>query len=143
MTTDHHLKLDQQICFSLYAASREIIKLYKPILDPHRLTYTQYLAMMVLWEEEKITVKRMGKRLHLDSGTLTPLLKKLEAMGHVSRYRSPEDDRVVIVELTDQGSQLKQNMLDVPIQMASQVQLPIEEALQLKKQLDHLLEQFN
>lgn len=143
MTTDHHLKLDQQICFSLYAASREIIKLYKPILDPHRLTYTQYLAMMVLWEEEKITVKRMGKRLHLDSGTLTPLLKKLEAMGHVSRYRSPEDDRVVIVELTDQGSQLKQNMLDVPMQMASQVQLPIEEALQLKKQLDHLLEQFN
>lgn len=143
MTTEHHLKLDQQICFSLYAASREIIKLYKPILDPHRLTYTQYLAMMVLWEEEKITVKRMGKRLHLDSGTLTPLLKKLEAMGHVSRYRSPEDDRVVIVELTDQGSQLKQNMLDVPMQMASQVQLPIEEALQLKKQLDHLLEQFN
>lgn len=143
MTTDYHLKLDQQICFSLYAASREIIKLYKPILDPHRLTYTQYLAMMVLWEEEKITVKRMGKRLHLDSGTLTPLLKKLEAMGHVSRYRSPEDDRVVIVELTDQGSQLKQNMLDVPMQMASQVQLPIEEALQLKKQLDHLLEQFN
>ena len=85
----------------------------------------------------------MGKRLHLDSGTLTPLLKKLEAMGHVSRYRSSEDDRVVIVELTDQGSQLKQNMLNVPMQIASQVELPIEEALQLKKQLDHLLEQFN
>lgn len=143
MTADHHIKLDQQICFSLYAASREIIKLYKPILDPHKLTYTQYLAMMVLWEEEKITVKGMGKRLHLDSGTLTPLLKKLEAMGHVSRYRSSEDDRVVIVELTDQGSQLKQNMLNVPMQIASQVELPIEEALQLKKQLDHLLEQFN
>ena len=143
MTADHHIKLDQQICFSLYAASREIIKPYKPILDPHKLTYTQYLAMMVLWEEEKITVKGMGKRLHLDSGTLTPLLKKLEAMGHVSRYRSSEDDRVVIVELTDQGSQLKQNMLNVPMQIASQVELPIEEALQLKKQLDHLLEQFN
>lgn len=142
MTVDH-LKLDQQICFSLYAASREIIKLYKPILDPHGLTYTQYLAMMVLWEEEKITVKRIGKRLHLDSGTLTPLLKKLEAMGHVTRYRSQEDDRVVIVELTEQGTRLKQKMIHVPKQIASQVQIPLEEAIQLKKQLDHLLEQFN
>ncbi len=142
MTADH-LKLDQQICFSLYAASREIIKLYKPILDPHGLTYTQYLAMMVLWEEEKITVKRIGKRLHLDSGTLTPLLKKLEAMGHVTRYRSQEDDRVVIVELTEQGTRLKQKMIHVPKQIASQVQIPLEEAIQLKKQLDHLLEQFN
>lgn len=142
MTVDH-LKLDQQICFSLYAASREIIKLYKPILDPHGLTYTQYLAMMVLWEEEKITVKRIGKRLHLDSGTLTPLLKKLEAMGHVTRYRSQEDDRVVIVELTEQGTRLKQKMIHVPKQISSQVQIPLEEAIQLKKQLDHLLEQFN
>ena len=143
MTNDTHLKLDQQICFSLYAASREIIKLYKPILDPHGLTYTQYLAMMVVWEEEKITVKGMGKRLHLDSGTLTPLLKKLEAMGHVTRYRDPQDDRVVIVELTDSGRQLKQNMFDVPKQIACQVQLPIEEAIKLKEQLDDLLKQFN
>ena len=143
MNNDNHLKLDQQICFSLYATSREIIRLYKPLLDPHGLTYTQYLTMMVMWEEEKITVKGMGKRLHLDSGTLTPLLKKLEAMGHVTRYRDPQDDRVVIVELTDSGRQLKQNMLDVPKQIACQVQLPIEDAIKLKEQLDDLLKQFN
>ena len=143
MYNDNHLKLDQQICFSLYATSREIIRLYKPLLDPHGLTYTQYLTMMVMWEEEKITVKGMGKRLHLDSGTLTPLLKKLEAMGHVTRYRDPQDDRVVIVELTDSGRQLKQNMLDVPKQIACQVQLPIEDAIKLKEQLDDLLKQFN
>ena len=133
MYNDNHLKLDQQICFSLYATSREIIRLYKPLLDPHGLTYTQYLA----------TVKGMGKRLHLDSGTLTPLLKKLEAMGHVTRYRDPQDDRVVIVELTESGRQLKQNMFDVPKQIACQVQLPIEDAINLKKQLDDLLKQFN
>lgn len=143
MNNDNHLKLDQQICFSLYATSREIIRLYKPLLDPHGLTYTQYLTMMVMWEEEKITVKGMGKRLHLDSGTLTPLLKKLEAMGYVTRYRDPQDDRVVIVELTDSGRQLKQNMLDVPKQIACQVQLPIEDAIKLKEQLDDLLKQFN
>ena len=143
MYNDNHLKLDQQICFSLYATSREIIRLYKPLLDPHGLTYTQYLTMMVMWEEEKITVKGMGKRLHLDSGTLTPLLKKLEAMGHVTRYRDPQDDRVVIVELTDSGRQLKQNMIDVPKQIACQVQLPIEDAIKLKEQLDDLLKQFN
>lgn len=143
MTNDNHLKLDQQICFSLYAASREIIKLYKPVLDPHGLTYTQYLAMMVMWEEEKTTVKGMGNRLHLDSGTLTPLLKKLEAMGHVTRYRDPKDDRVVIVELTEAGRQLKQNMFDVPKQITCQVQLSTEEAAKLKNQLDDLLKQFN
>lgn len=81
------IKLENQVCFSLYAASREIIKLYKPVLDKFNLTYTQYVAMLVLWEDEKITVKGIGKRLHLDSGTLTPLLKKLEFMGLVDRYR--------------------------------------------------------
>ena len=97
------IKLDNQVCFSLYAASREIIKLYKPFLDKFNLTYTQYIAMLVLWEDEKSTVKDIGKRLHLDSGTLTPLLKKIESMGLVKRYRDVNDDRVVVVELTEEG----------------------------------------
>ena len=97
------IKLDNQLCFSLYATSREIIKLYKPFLDKFNLTYTQYVAMLVLWEDEKSTVKEIGKRLHLDSGTLTPLLKKIESMGLIKRYRDVNDDRVVIVELTQQG----------------------------------------
>ena len=101
------LKLENQMCFPLYAISREIIKLYKPYLDQLNLTYTQYIAMLVMWEEEKIVFKELGKKLHLDSGTLTPVLKKLESMGLIIKYRSKEDDRVVIVELTDNGRNLK------------------------------------
>ena len=93
------LKLENQLCFPLYALSREVIKLYKPYLDKHNLTYTQYITMMVMWEEEKIIFKDLGKKLHLDSGTLTPVIKKLEATGLVTKYRTKEDDRVVAVEL--------------------------------------------
>ena len=89
------LKLDNQLCFSLYALSREVIKLYNPLLDKYNLTYTQYIAMLVMWEEEKIIFKELGKRLHLDSGTLTPVIKKLESMELVTKYRNKEDDRVV------------------------------------------------
>ena len=95
------IKLNNQLCFSLYALSREIIKKYKPLLDKHNLTYTQYIAMLVMWEKEKILFKELGKRLHLDSGTLTPVLKKLEAMELIIKYRNKEDDRVVTVELTE------------------------------------------
>lgn len=101
------LKLENQMCFPLYAISREVIKLYKPYLDQLNLTYTQYIAMLVMWEEEKIVFKELGKKLHLDSGTLTPVLKKLESMGLIIKYRSKEDDRVVIVELTETGRKLK------------------------------------
>ena len=133
------IKLDNQVCFSLYAASREIIKLYKPFLDKYNLTYTQYVAMLVLWEDEKSTVKDIGKRLHLDSGTLTPLLKKIECMGLIKRYRDVNDDRVVIVELTDNGRALKEKVLDVPKEMACKVKLPKEELIELKMRLDSLL----
>lgn len=102
------IKLDNQICFPLYALSREIIKLYKPFLDKYDLTYTQYITMLVIWEEEKITFKDLGKRLHLDSGTLTPVLKKLESMELINKYRSKEDDRIVIVEITEKGKLLKE-----------------------------------
>lgn len=133
------IKLDNQICFSLYAASREIIKLYKPCLDRYNLTYTQYIAMLVLWEEEKSTVKGIGQRLHLDSGTLTPLLKKIESMGLITRYRDVKDDRVVIVELTEKGRLLKDEITCVPCEMVCKLKMPKEKLLDLKEDIDELL----
>lgn len=134
------LKLENQLCFRLYASSREVIKKYKPILDQYNLTYTQYLTMLVLWENEKITVKDIGEKLHLDSGTLTPLIKKLENMNLVTKYRSKEDHRVVIVELTDKGRNLKDDMIDVPRKAFCSLGIEKEQILELKKNLDSLLE---
>jgi DNA-binding MarR family transcriptional regulator len=139
MDKDIYLKLDNQICFSLYAASREIIKLYKPFLDEHNLTYTQYITMLVLWEEGKATVKDIGKRLHLDSGTLTPLLKKLESMELITRYRDKNDDRVVIAELTQKGYELKEQVSDIPEKLFCKTNMTYEHAMQLKENLDKLL----
>lgn len=138
-----HLKLDNQLCFSLYAASREVIRLYKPILDEYGLTYTQYVTMLVLWENERLTVKEIGQHLHLDSGTLTPLLKKLEGMQYIQRYRDPNDDRVVIVELTVAGRQLKEQMIEVPKRVFCQVGGDLEELISLKKMLDDLLHKIS
>ena len=137
------IKLDNQVCFSLYAASREVIKLYKPYLDKFNLTYTQYIAMLVLWEDEKSTVKEIGKRLHLDSGTLTPLLKKIESMGLVIRHRDVNDDRVVIVELTEKGRLLKDDITEVPHEMACKINMPKEELIELKKKLDMMLKSLD
>ena len=139
MNNYEHLKLENQLCFSLYAASRKVIKLYKPVLDEYGLTYTQYVTMLVLWEDRRLTVKEIGQRLHLDSGTLTPLLKKLENMGLIHRYRDPNDDRVVVVELTEVGLQLKDQMSDVPKRVFCQISGTYEEVLPLKQLLDQLL----
>ncbi|MBE6068175.1 MAG: MarR family transcriptional regulator [Clostridium lundense] len=134
------IKLENQICFPLYALSREIIKLYKPILDKYNLTYTQYITMLVIWEEEKIIFKELGKRLHLDSGTLTPVIKKLESMGLIIKYRSKKDDRVVIVELTEEGRVLKEDILEVPDKMFCKFKGNEETLIMLKKYLDELLD---
>ena len=123
------LKLENQMCFPLYAISREIIKLYKPYLDQLNLTYTQYIAMLVMWEEEKIVFKELGKKLHLDSGTLTPVLKKLESMGLIIKYRSKEDDRVVIVELTETGRKLKDEAITVPERVFCQFKISEEDEI--------------
>lgn len=139
MSKFQDLKLDNQLCFSLYAASREVIKLYKPCLDKFNLTYTQYVVMLVLWEDEKSTVKEIGKRLHLDSGTLTPVLKKIESMQFIKRYRDANDDRVVIVELTEKGRGLKEQMICVPKEMACKINFGKEEIKSLKDELDNLL----
>ena len=133
------IKLNNQLCFSLYALSREIIKKYKPLLDNHNLTYTQYIAMLVMWEKEKILFKELGKRLHLDSGTLTPVLKKLEAMELIIKYRNKEDDRVVTVELTEKGRLLKDEVTHIPVDMYNICKNESVDLLNLKKEIDELL----
>lgn len=133
------IKLENQVCFSLYALSREVIKLYKPLLDKYNLTYTQYLAMLVMWEEESILFKSLGKRLHLDSGTLTPVVKKLESMDLVRKYRNKDDDRVVTVELTDKGKLLKEDILEVPDKMYCNFEKNKEDIIMLKQYLDKVL----
>ena len=138
-----NIKLENQLCFSLYAASREVIKLYKPCLDKFNLTYTQYIAMLVLWEEEKTTVKQMGEKLHLDSGTLTPLLKKLEKNGLIIRHRDIDDDRVVVIELTEEGRLLKDNITCVPCELKSKMKLSNVDIIKLKDLLDELLYMMN
>ena len=125
------LKLENQLCFPLYAASREIIKKYKPFLDEIDLTYTQYIAMMVLWEENNINVKTLGEKLFLDSGTLTPLLKKLENKGYIERKRSNSDERNLVVSITKEGLKLRDVAKDIPLKIGSCVNLNEKEAKEL------------
>lgn len=125
------LKLKNQLCFPLYACSKEVVRRYKPLLDPLDLTYTQYIAMMVLWESKSISVKDLGERLWLDSGTLTPVLKKLEMKGYITRQRSANDERCVTVTITDKGEQLKEEAKEVPLALGDCVKLSPEEAASL------------
>ena len=133
------LKLENQLCFPLYAAAKETVKLYRPLLEKMNLTYTQYIAMLVFWEHKKMNVKELGEKLYLDSGTLTPVLKSLEAKGYVRRYRSTEDERVLLVEVTEAGKALREEALSVPAQMACHVMLSPEESQTLYKLLYKLL----
>lgn len=136
------LRLDNQLCFPLYACAKEIVRRYKPFLDELDLTYTQYIAMMVLWEEKEINVKDLGKRLYLDSGTLTPLLKRLEQKGLVARNRDDKDERVLIIAITPEGEVLKDEAVKVPHQMAGCVKLEPQEAGELYRILHKLLVGF-
>ena len=133
------LKLANQLCFPLYACSRETIKLYKPFLNELDLTYTQYITMLVLWEERSVNVKQLGKRLYLDSGTLTPLLKKLESKGLITRVRSALDERNLIVSITPKGEQMREQALHIPLELSKAVPLTSEEALTLYQLLYKLL----
>ena len=138
--SDEDLKLENQLCFPLYVCAREIVNAYRPFLDELGLTYTQYIALMVLWEEKKITVKALGVKLHLDSGTLTPLLKKLEAKGLIARERSSEDERSVLASITNEGMALKEKALLIPTQMANCVgDFSVEEACLLRTLLNKLI----
>ena len=121
------LKLDAQLCFPLYACSREIIKRYRPFLEPLQLTYTKYIVMLVLWEEDGIGLKAIGERLFLDSGTLTPLLKSLEDQGLIIRTREPKDERSVVITLTEDGKALKERAKGIPTKMAKCLSLTEDE----------------
>ncbi|MCD8015383.1 MAG: MarR family transcriptional regulator [Lachnospiraceae bacterium] len=133
------LKIENQLCFPLYASAKEVIKKYKPYLDEIDLTYTQYITMMVLWEYGQMNVKELGERLYLDSGTLTPLLKKLESKGIVSRKRSDKDERNITVTLTEKGMQLREKAVDIPEAIGSCVNLTQEEMLTLYQLLYKIL----
>ncbi len=137
------LKISNQLCFPLYACSKEIVKRYKPYLDPLDLTYTQYITMMVLWEEKEITVKALGDKLFLDSGTLTPVLKKLEQKGYVKRSRSKDDERNLIITLTKDGEELKKQASQIPAKMGKCMQLTSEEGQQLYSLLYKILGCFD
>ena len=125
------LRLCNQLCFPLYAASKEIIRRYKPVLDELELTYTQYITMMVMWEHGRMSVKDMGKVLYLDAGTLTPVLKKLEQKGFITRQRDSADERVLIVSVTQEGMALRDRALEVPAKIACTIDLKPEEAMML------------
>lgn len=133
------LKLENQVCFPLYACSKEIIRRYKPFLDKIDLTYTQYIAMMVLWEKRELSVKELGDCLYLDSGTLTPLLKKLAAKGYITRARNDLDERKLTVSLTNEGLALRDRALDIPRKMVECVSLDSEDMQQLYRLLYKVL----
>ena len=135
------LKLESQLCFPLYACSRKLVKMYHPYLTELGLTYTQYITMLVLWEQQKISAKELGTKLYLDSGTLTPVLKSLEKKGLIGRHRSEEDERVLMVELTAEGLALKEQAVNVPYQLESCLKLDHEDAYQLYRLLGRLLEE--
>ncbi len=137
------LKIKNQLCFPLYAAAKDVMRKYTPYLDPLDLTYTQYIVMMVLWEYKQMNVKELGQRLFLDSGTLTPLLKKLEQKGFISRTRSDSDERNLIVCPTEKGMQLREKALAVPAAMGSCIDLTQEEMQTLYQLLYKLLGKEN
>lgn len=133
------LKLKNQLCFPLYACAKEIVRKYKPFLEEIDLTYTQYITMLVLWEQGELNVKHLGECLFLDSGTLTPLLKKLEAKGYLERKRSKEDERNLMVCITEKGEKLKERAVIIPQQMGGCIHLEPEEAVHLQKLLYKIL----
>ena len=141
MEYDHReaMKLEYQLCFPLYAASRHIISQYTPWLKPLGLTYTQYIVFLVLWEKDGITVGEICEKLMLDNGTLSPLLKKMEQAGYIKRQRSAQDDRVVLVSLTDEGRSLQEKAKEIPLKVGQCVRIAPEKAQQLYSLLYELL----
>lgn len=133
--TEEALRLDNQLCFSLYATSKEIIRRYKPLLDKFDITYTQYITLLVLWEQDGLTVKTLGERLYLDSGTLTPLLTKLESKGLIEKKKNTKDSRETTIRLSNKGRELKEKIIVVPTSMGACVKLELDDLLLLQKLL--------
>ncbi len=140
LSDDEKILLENQVCFPLYSAANAVVRAYRPLLDELELTYSQYLVMMVLWEKDGASVKELGSRLHLDSGTLTPLLKRLEAKGFVSRGRSETDERVRVLNLTEQGKLLRVRAKSVPNAMACKITLELNELITLKSLCNKILD---
>ena len=136
------LALDNQLCFPLYVCSKEIIRRYTPLLEPLGLTYTSYITLMCLWEQDNISVKELGIRLFLDSGTLTPLLKKMETNGLITRQRGQQDERNVYIRLTDEGRRMEQQCRDIPAKMMCRNVIEPEKAVKLIKELHELMTQI-
>ena len=137
------LKLENQLCFPLYVCAKEVVRRYRPLLEPLGLTYTQYIAMMAFWEHKTLTVGRLGELLHLDSGTLTPVLKKMEKSGWVCRERSRIDERQTIVTITSEGETLRERAAEVPQQMMQCAPLESDEAVQLYTLLYKLINRMS
>lgn len=133
------LKIENQLCFPLYACAKEVVRKYKPHLDEIDLTYTQYITMMIMWDKKEINVKSLGECLYLDSGTLTPLLKKLEQKGFITRKRSTDDERNLIVSITDKGEALKEKAVEIPMAVSDCFDLTKDEIAQLYKILYKIL----
>ncbi|RKH36707.1 MarR family winged helix-turn-helix transcriptional regulator [Corallococcus sicarius] len=140
MSPEDFLRLDLQLCFPLYAASRAMVQAYTPLLSKLGLTYPQYLVMLVLWEADGVTVKALGEKLYLDSGTLTPLLKRLETLAFVRRERSTEDARSVLVSLTPQGRALRRKAASIPEAIACRTGLSLEELSRLRRDVLRLFD---
>ena len=136
------LQLKNQLCFALYVCSKEIIKRYGPFLEKHDLTYTSYITLMSLWEKDQVTVKQLGEQLFLDSGTLTPLLKKMEGQGLILRQRSKEDERTVFISLTQKGRDLKEECMEIPAQMFCLNLVDAEKAPELLISLHEMMERL-
>lgn len=137
------IKLDAQLCFAIYGASHAFNRVYKPLLEPLGLTYPQYLVMLALWEEEGQTVKALGEKLGLDSGTLSPLLKRLEQSGFVARRRDPDDERQVVITLTDNGTELRGRMTDVFAEIGKAIGCSLEEVVALRDSIAALKERLS
>jgi MarR family transcriptional regulator, organic hydroperoxide resistance regulator len=140
---DQLLRLDNQICFAVYSATHAFNRVYKPLLDRLGLTYPQYLVMLVLWERDGVPVKEIGERLFLDSGTLTPLLKRLELAGLIKRIRSTEDERQVLIGLTPQGQALKDKARAVPPSILAASECSVPELLAIKNEIVALRDRLN
>ncbi len=143
MSESDALKLENQLCFPLYACSKELVRHYTPLLKQLDLTYTQYITMMVMWERGQVTVKELGEMLYLDSGTLTPLLKKLESKGYVTRERNPLDERELLVSLSENGRRLRKQARNVPLEVSKCVGLSEQEAGEMYQLLYKMLHGFN
>ncbi|PKK40227.1 Organic hydroperoxide resistance transcriptional regulator [Clostridiaceae bacterium JG1575] len=139
MPMDGSLKLENQLCFAVYALSREITKMYRPFLEDLGLTYTQYLVMLCLWEEDGLTLKQVGTLLNLDSGTLTPVLKKMEKDGVIRRQRALYDERILVLRLTEDGAQLVDRAAEIPAKMRCRIPLSEERMASLREELKDIL----